>query len=285
VVLGPVRLHHVVEAHGRALISERLAIRLEIGCSRRGIPLAEKSTTGKKRRVSGRSDVTDLLDKVVELLLGVGVFLGHLLVLGLPLVARLLESLDFAFVVAGLDVGLAEPGGVLSAGARVSGGKRRGRGALLVELADGPVRLLSLFLKDLDLALQALGLGASLSACTGLVLELLDLRFELLDLALEDRVLVRERGDLLLLLCRLALELLDLGLVLLGAGTALVGLDAEGLHALWGGQSCCLNNGSAPQKGSGGVAGRLTFLIWSMAAGGGCFIQRRCVVRARVRWM
>lgn len=65
-----------------------------------------------------------------------------------------------------------------------------GRGALLVELANGPVRLLSLFLKDLDLALQALGLCASLSACTGLVLELLDLRFELLDLALEDRVLV-----------------------------------------------------------------------------------------------
>ena len=65
--------------------------------------------TAKKRRVSGRSDVTDLLDKVVELLLGVGVFLGHLLVLGLPLVAGLLESLDFAFVVAGLDVGLAEP--------------------------------------------------------------------------------------------------------------------------------------------------------------------------------
>lgn len=56
-----------------------------------------------------RSDVTDLLDKVLELLLGVFVFLGHLLVLGLPLVSGLLEGLDFAFVVAGLDVGLAEP--------------------------------------------------------------------------------------------------------------------------------------------------------------------------------
>jgi hypothetical protein len=56
-----------------------------------------------------KSDVTDLLDKVVELLLGVGVFLGHLFVLGLPLVAGLLEGLDFAFVVAGLDVGLTEP--------------------------------------------------------------------------------------------------------------------------------------------------------------------------------
>jgi len=56
-----------------------------------------------------RSDVTDVLDKVFELLLGVGVFLGHLLVLCFPLVAGLLESLDFAFVVARLDVGLAEP--------------------------------------------------------------------------------------------------------------------------------------------------------------------------------
>ena len=52
-MLGPVRLHHVVEAHGRALISERgCAIRLEIGCSRRGIPLAEKSTTRQRRDVS-----------------------------------------------------------------------------------------------------------------------------------------------------------------------------------------------------------------------------------------
>jgi hypothetical protein len=56
-----------------------------------------------------KSDVTNLLDKVIELLLGVGVFLSHLFVLGLPLVSGLLESLDFAFVVAGLDVGLAEP--------------------------------------------------------------------------------------------------------------------------------------------------------------------------------
>ena len=56
---------------------------------------------------------------------------------------------------------------------------------LLVELADCPVRLLSFFLKDLDLAVKALGLGASLSARTGLVLVGFDLRFELLDLALK----------------------------------------------------------------------------------------------------
>jgi len=58
---------------------------------------------------SRNSDVTQLLCKVVQLLLGLGVLLGHLLVFGLPLVAALLEGLDFAFVVTGLDVGLAEP--------------------------------------------------------------------------------------------------------------------------------------------------------------------------------
>jgi hypothetical protein len=56
-----------------------------------------------------RSDVTNLRNEVVELLLGVAVLLGHVLVLLLPLVGGLLESLDLALVVAGLDVGLAEP--------------------------------------------------------------------------------------------------------------------------------------------------------------------------------
>ena len=56
-----------------------------------------------------RSDVTDLRDEVVELLLGVAVLLGHVLVLLLPLVGGLLECLDLALIVAGLDVSLAEP--------------------------------------------------------------------------------------------------------------------------------------------------------------------------------
>ena len=56
-----------------------------------------------------RSDVTNLRNEVVELLLGVTVLLGHVLVLLLPLVGGLLESLDLALVVAGLDVGLTEP--------------------------------------------------------------------------------------------------------------------------------------------------------------------------------
>ena len=53
-------------------------------------------------------DITNLGHKVVELLLRVGVLLGHLLVLLLPLVALRLEGLHFALVVPGLDVGLAE---------------------------------------------------------------------------------------------------------------------------------------------------------------------------------
>lgn len=64
--------------------------------------------------MEGCSDVTNLCHKVIELLLRVGVFLGHLLVLLLPRVGGLLEGLDFALVVAGLDVGLAEPGSVMS---------------------------------------------------------------------------------------------------------------------------------------------------------------------------
>ena len=54
-------------------------------------------------------DVANLGNKVVELLLGLVVLGGHLLVLGLPLVARGLEGLHLALVVAGLDVGLTEP--------------------------------------------------------------------------------------------------------------------------------------------------------------------------------
>jgi hypothetical protein len=58
---------------------------------------------------SGNLDVADLGDKVGQLLLDLGVLLGHLLELLLPLVALGLEGLDFSLVVAGLDVGLSEP--------------------------------------------------------------------------------------------------------------------------------------------------------------------------------
>jgi hypothetical protein len=53
-------------------------------------------------------DITHALLKFLQLLLEVGVFLSHLLVLGLPLVALLFESLDLALVVTSLDVSLAE---------------------------------------------------------------------------------------------------------------------------------------------------------------------------------
>jgi hypothetical protein len=56
-----------------------------------------------------KSNVADLCLEVIQLLLHSSVFLGHLLVLLLPLITVLLKSLDFAFEVAGLDVGLAEP--------------------------------------------------------------------------------------------------------------------------------------------------------------------------------
>jgi hypothetical protein len=63
------------------------------------------------QKVKGRRglDVANLGNEVVELLLGEVVLLGHLLVLGLPLIAGGLQGLHLALVVAGLDVGLAEP--------------------------------------------------------------------------------------------------------------------------------------------------------------------------------
>lgn len=60
-------------------------------------------------------DVANLGDKVVELLLGGIVLGGHLLVLGLPLIAGGLQGLHLALVVAGLDVGLAKPVNGMSA--------------------------------------------------------------------------------------------------------------------------------------------------------------------------
>lgn len=58
---------------------------------------------------SANLDVADGDLEVVQVLLQLGVLLGHLLILGLPLVTLRLEGLHLALVVAGLDVGLAEP--------------------------------------------------------------------------------------------------------------------------------------------------------------------------------
>lgn len=45
-----------------------------------------------------RLDGTNLRQEVVELLLGLVVFLGHFLVLGLPLIALLLQRLHLALI-------------------------------------------------------------------------------------------------------------------------------------------------------------------------------------------
>ena len=55
------------------------------------------------------SNVGNLGGQAVEVGLHLVVLLGHLFVLGLPVVALNLEGLDFALEVSGLDVSLAEP--------------------------------------------------------------------------------------------------------------------------------------------------------------------------------
>ena len=57
----------------------------------------------------GGSDVANLGLEVFQFLLDVGKLLGHFLELLLPLITILLKSLNFAFEVAGLDVGLTQP--------------------------------------------------------------------------------------------------------------------------------------------------------------------------------
>lgn len=55
-------------------------------------------------------DVANLSLEIIQFLLYLGVLLGHLLVLLLPLIAILLEGLDFALKVASLNIGLTESG-------------------------------------------------------------------------------------------------------------------------------------------------------------------------------
>lgn len=116
----------------------------------------------------------------------------------------------------------------VSAGAHV-------RDALLVGLAEGLVGIFGLLLEQLEPPLQGLVLCASAGALVGSLLEVLNSSLELLDLGLEEPVLVRQRGDFLLLGEVLLLEGLDAGLELLDLGRSLVGLQAEGVHLLqWG---------------------------------------------------
>jgi hypothetical protein len=72
-----------------------------IHSSTRRNPLPDQSSLGL--------DGVDLVLEILQLLLHGVVLLGHLLVLGLPLVALLLEGLDLALEVSSLDVGLPQP--------------------------------------------------------------------------------------------------------------------------------------------------------------------------------
>jgi hypothetical protein len=54
-------------------------------------------------------NVSNLSLEIIQFLLNSSIFFGHLLVLRLPLVAVLLEGLNFTLEVAGLDIGLTEP--------------------------------------------------------------------------------------------------------------------------------------------------------------------------------
>lgn len=200
-------------------------------------------------------NVTNLGDKVIQLLLGLCVFLGHFLVLGLPLIAGGLESLDLALVVAGLDVGLTEsvvidgqhmPHSTLSIahpddilGVRMIIGNIiiTREYTLFIRLAQILVILLGLLLQQLQLAGQGVVLGAVLRGLVGGILGLAVHLFQLLHLLLEHAVLVLEGGDFLLFGQVFLLECLDLGGELLDFARGLVGLDAESIHALGGGKS------------------------------------------------
>jgi hypothetical protein len=77
--------------------------------------IARISVTSHRQNIQHESkpgddslDVANLCGEVVQLLLDLGVLLGHLLVLRLPLVAILLKGLDFALKVASFNICLTE---------------------------------------------------------------------------------------------------------------------------------------------------------------------------------
>jgi hypothetical protein len=78
-------------------------------------PYPSLSTLTARFPSMSREDISDIAHALLQLLqlfLQICILLGHLLVLLLPLVATLLESLHFSLVVTGFDVGLAEPSAV-----------------------------------------------------------------------------------------------------------------------------------------------------------------------------
>ena len=83
----------------------------------------------------------------MQLLLQIGVFLGHLLVLGFPLAVGDFECLNLSLVVAGLDVGLAESILSISHKSFADPKHSMNHDILLVGLAQVLVCLFSLLLK------------------------------------------------------------------------------------------------------------------------------------------
>jgi len=160
--------------------------------------------------------------------------LGHLLVLRLPLVAFALQGLDLALEVAGFYVSLAKPARRSVSADRCSfGGKwNGGLNLLLIGFTKSLVRLLGLFLEELESSLQGLIVRTMLLAIRGGLLQLPHVGVQLLVLSLEDSVLVGKGGNLLLLGQVLLLKSLDFGLKLLDLVRSIVGLDAKLVHSL-----------------------------------------------------
>ena|ERR1700761_5320963 len=73
-------------------------------------PLVQ-NTAASTRLPRSSLDVAHALFQFLQFLLEVGMFLGHVLVLVLPFIASLLQCLNLALEVAGLDVGLSESEG------------------------------------------------------------------------------------------------------------------------------------------------------------------------------
>lgn len=133
---------------------------------------SKQTFTMCRHLISRKSDVTNLCLEVVQLLLHCGVFLGHLLVLRLPLITVLLKGLDFAFEVASLDIGLTESGMVslrgLVVGASLPPQWKKFHAdvanLLVVSLSQILIGLLSFLLQELQSPLKSLILCTMVTA-------------------------------------------------------------------------------------------------------------------------
>ena len=152
-----------------------------------------------------------LLNHLVELALGRLVPLLCLLVLCLPLVSLLLDSLHLALKVFRLDVHLAQ---------------------LLRRLPQVLLGSVQLALKQCNLALQAVGVRPAALLLLLADLGIRKLGLGLLEVTLGERKLVRQAGNLLVLEQQLLLKLLDAGLGRLGTLLMSVSLGTQSVEFL-----------------------------------------------------